>query len=348
MNALRLKGPRYLALEDIPVPEISDDEVLVEVKYCGICGTDIHAYNVPEVFPTGAFLGHELSGIVCSLGKNKMNDWRLGDRVVVNPLYRCHSCYACQHALWSCCPRAFEAIGVMADKRQPGGFAKYVRIPYPDYQLHKIPESVSYEEGALVEPLADGLHGIRISSFKPGDHVMVLGCGMIGLGVISFLKYSGAGKIIATEINERRAELAKKFGADKVINPQKTDTLINEVRNFTDGLGVNQVFDCSGVAEAFIGALDFLRPRGQIVLIGVIEEKVPITPFRFQPGEFQLVASWCQDDEFPMVIEYLDKTTSPIKEVVTAKIKLQDIITEGFERLLQPTHDQIKILVSPD
>jgi len=347
MKALRLKGPRCIGLEEIAVPEISDTEVLVEVKYCGICGSDIHAFQIPEVFPAGAFLGHELSGVIVKVG-DKVKDWKPGDRVTVNPLYRCGQCYACKHAFWSCCPRAFEAIGVMADEKQPGGFAKFVRVPHPEYQLYPLPDEVSFEEGALVEPLADGLHAVRISSFKPGDHTMVLGCGLIGLGVISFLKYAGAGLIIATEVNEKRAELAKKFGADYVFNPQKVSNLQEEVLRLANGVGVNQVFDCSGVPQAFQSATNFLRPRGQIVLMGIVEQEVPIIPFRFQPGEFQLVASWCQNDEFPMVINFLKRRISPVKETITSKIKLSDIVEQGFNKLLKPGHAEIKILVSPD
>ena len=347
MKALQLKGPESIALEEIPVPQILDNEVLVEVKYCGICGSDIHAYKVPEVFPAGAFLGHELSGVVAAAGNNVVN-WKPGDRVAVNPLYRCGECYACQHGLWSCCPRAFEAVGVMADERYPGGFAKYARIPHPEYQLYALPENVSFLEGALVEPLADGLHAVRISSFKPGNHTMVLGSGLIGLGVISFLKYAGAGVIIVTEINERRAELAKQCGADYVINPLKSPNVRKEVMALTGGLGVNQVFDCSGVAEAFQSAVNFLKPRGQIVLTGIVEQEVPIIPLKFQPGEFQLIATWCQDDEIPMVIDYLKKGVSSIKNAVTSKIKLEDVIEQGFNKLLKPDHGEIKILVSPD
>ena len=110
---------------------------------------------------------------------------------------------------------------------------------------------------------------------------------------------------------------------------------------------MNQVFDCTGVADAFLGTLDFLRPRGQVVLIGVIEQEVPVIPFRFQPGEFQLIASWCQDDEFPMVIEYLKRGISPVEEMITSKIKLEDIMEKGFNKLLRPGHAEIKILVSP-
>jgi len=176
---------------------------------------------------------------------------------------------------------------------------------------------------------------------------MVLGCGPIGLGVISFLRYGGAGLIIATEVNERRAELAKEFGADYVFNPQKVSNLQEEVLRLTKGLGINQVFDCSGVAQAFQSAINFLRPRGQIVLMGVIEQEVPIVPFRFQPSEFQLVASWCQNDEFPMVVDFLKRGVSPVKELITAKIRLKDIVEQGFNKLLKPGHSEIKILVSP-
>jgi len=170
----------------------------------------------------------------------------------------------------------------------------------------------------------------------------------MGLATITFLKNGGAGLIIATEVNEKRAETAKKLGADYVFNPVKVPNLQEEVLGLTNGLGVNQVFDCSGVPKAFQSAIDFLRPKGQIMLIGVIGAAVEIVPLKFQPREIQLQASYCQTDEFPMVIEFLKKHIAPVQEIITSKIKLIDIVERGFNELLKPNHAGIKILVSPE
>ena len=350
MKAALLKRPGEIILEEVPVPGISDDEVLVEVKYCGICGSDVHAYKTAELNPPGTYLGHEFSGVLAKVGKS-VKGWKPGDRVIVCPLYMCGECYACTHGFPASCQHGFEyAIGSVAGLEYAGGFAKFVRVPNPEKtKLYSLPEEVSFEEGALVEPLACSLHAVRISAFRPRDYTMVLGAGTIGLGVVTFLKNAGAGLIIVTEVIEKRTEVAKKLGADYVFNPQKVSNLKERVLELTDGKGVDVVFDCSGVAQAFQSATNFLRPRGQIMLVGVITKEVPIVPFSFQPGrEYRLQASFAYDDEFPMVIEFLKRDVSRVKEIITSKIKLSDIVEQGFNRLLKAGHTEIKILVSPN
>jgi threonine dehydrogenase-like Zn-dependent dehydrogenase len=200
--------------------------------------------------------------------------------------------------------------------------------------------------GALVEPLASSLHAVRISSFKARDTAVVLGCGGIGLGVIAFLKEAGAGLIVATEVNEKRTEVAKKLGADVVFNPQNVN-LREEVLKLTGGLGVTHVFDCSGVPQAFQSASELLRTRGQIVLIGIIDKGVPIVPLNLQIRELQLQTSFCYSDEFPLVIDFLMNTKLPMREMLTSKIKLDDI-QDGFNRFLQPGNSEIKLIVYPE
>jgi len=347
MKAALLKDIKELILDEVPVPEISGDEVLVEVKYCGICGSDLGAWRSAELMPLGTYMGHEFSGVLAKVGKN-VKGWKLGDRVVCNELYECGECYACTHGIPSCCPLAMsQEIGCTAGLENAGAFAKYVRVRYPEYRLFALPGKVSFEEGALVEPLSCSLHAVRLSNFQPRDRIMVLAAGMIGLGVITHLKNAGAGLIVATEINEKRAEMAKKLGADYVFNPKEVDVK-EKVLELTNGQGVDVVFDCSGIPQAFQTAATFLRPRGQVMLVGIITHEVPIVPVHFTLGEFNLQASMCYyHEEFPMVIEFLKRHISPVTEVITSKIKLSNI-QQGFDALDKPDTNEIKILVEPD
>jgi (R,R)-butanediol dehydrogenase/meso-butanediol dehydrogenase/diacetyl reductase len=349
LKAELLKGPGEIVLDEVPVPRISDDEVLVEVKYCGICGSDAHAVPEAVLIPPGTYMGHEFSGVLAKVGKN-VKGWKPRDRVVANPLYMCGECYACKHGRQSLCNHAIEhMIGGVPGREHAGAFAKYVRVPIPEHRLHGLPDEVPFEEGALVEPLAVSLHAVRMSAFRPRDNTMVLGAGPVGLGVIAHLKHAGAGLIIATETIEKRVEAAKKLGADCVFNPQKVSNLRERVLELTNGGGVDVVFDCSGVARAFQSATDFLRRGGQVMLTGVITHETPILPMNFTINEWQLQGSYAYySDEFPMVIEFLKKGVSPVKEMITSKIKLSDIVKEGFDKLLKPGHNEIKILVEPE
>ena len=347
MKSVLLKGPGQVVFEEVPVPGISADEVLVEVKYCGICGSDIHSIPECNLYQAGAYLGHEFSGVITKVGMN-VKGWKMGDRVVANPMYICGECYGCQHGRW-CDYGADAAIGVTPGLEYAGAFAKYVRVPLPERRLYRLPDEVSFEEGALVEALACSLHAVRISAFRPREQTMVLGAGMIGLGVIAHLKNAGAGLIIVTETIEKRAEMARRLGADHVFNPQKVTNLKEKVLELTGGKGVDVVFDCSGVPEAFRSATDFLRKGGQILLKGIIPKEVPIFPMDFTFNEWQIQGSLCYyADEFPMIIEFLKRGVSPVGEMITSKIKLSDIIKKGFDILGKPGSSEIKILVEPD
>ena len=344
MKAAVLKGVGEIVLEDIPVPNVGSDEALVEVKYCGICGTDVAAYKVPGFLQPGTFLGHEFSGIITKIGRD-VRGWEVGTRVAVTPNYQCGKCYRCTHGWVNLCERMMECIGCVT--QYGGAFAKYVKVPQAEKRLHVLPDEVSFEEGALVDPLATALHAIRISSFRSGDLTAVLGAGPVGLGVIFFLRRSNAGLVIVIEVNERRRQLARKFGADYILNPNTTPNLREEILKLTNGRGVNQVFDCSGAPRAFQSAVGFLRPRGQIVVIGLIFDEVAIQPATFTLGEFSLQGSVIYSDEFQTVIDLLRKERFPIEEMVT-RIRLDEIAEKGFEVLATPNCDKVKILVSPD
>ena len=350
MKAALLRGPQDVVLEEVPVPSVTDKEVLVEVKFCGICGTDVHSYETASVLRAGTYLGHEFSGIIAETGKDVKN-LKVGDRVTVCPWYMCGECVACRHGFPQRCLYGHEkGIGGGIGRQYAGGFARFVKIPEPNRtRLFCLPLEVSFEEGAMVEPLAVAIHAIRTSAIKPGNSVAVLGVGPIGLGVVAFLRATGAGLIISTyRSNEFRAELAKKLGADHTISVLGLPNIGERVLELTDGLGVDVIFECSGVGEALVSALGFLKPGGQIILLGSITTPVEIIPFDFIPSELRVQGSNCYHyDEFPIAIDFLRRGLVNVSEMITSKINLENIVEGGFKRLLKPGHQEIKVLVSP-
>jgi (R,R)-butanediol dehydrogenase/meso-butanediol dehydrogenase/diacetyl reductase len=293
-------------------------------------------------------MGHEFSGVLSEVGKN-VKQWKVGDRVVINPMGRCGECYACKSGIYSACPQAIPTgIGIAAGVQYAGAFAKFAKVHHPEHQLYRLPDELTFEEGALIEPLSCGLHAVRISKFKGGDKVLVLGCGMMGLAAITALKISGASLIMASEVIERKGEIARKLGADYVFNPKEV-VLKDKVFELTDGLGVDVVFDCTGLSVPFKSAPDFLKPRGQVLMVGIITGDTPFVPLNFTVGEKSLQATLVYVDEYPMVIDLLTrKERPPVSEIITGRIKLSEIVTKGFDELLKPNAEHTKIIVQPD
>ncbi|MBW2370252.1 MAG: alcohol dehydrogenase catalytic domain-containing protein, partial [Deltaproteobacteria bacterium] len=252
-----------LTIEERPVPDIGPEEVLIKVEYCGICGSDIHAYKSGLLFPIGTVMGHEFTGVVEQVGK-KVKSHYIGDPVIILPQAACRECDCCTRGLENLCHHVLDR-DVGESPERDGAYAEYVRIPWPDEMLYKLPVGVSFEEGALVEPLAIGFHAVRQSRFKPGDNVVVLGAGPIGLSAVQFLKIGGAGKIIAVEVSAERGKAAERLGADVVLDPgEEKNKLADKVTELTGGLGADVVFECAGVQAAFSGALDLVKHGGQI------------------------------------------------------------------------------------
>ena len=346
MKIALLKEAKKVELVDIDVPEIGSDEALVEVKFCGICGTDVASYKNPEFFPPGTYLGHEFSGVISKLGSD-VQGYKVGDRVTATPMWQCGKCDPCRHGLYNLCVSMMDGIGCAVGLEFAGAFAKYVRIPQAEKRLYKLPDNVSFEAGALIEPLATSLHATRLSSFKAGNNVMVFGMGGIGLGVVMFMKQAGAGLIIAVEVNKSRAAVAKKLGADYVINPMEVADVKEEAMKLTDGKGINNSFLCTGAPPAFTGALNVLGYRGQLTMIGLITQEIPFTPVGLNMGELNIQGSLIYTDEFDRVIDMLKKKAIPAEDMVSAKIKLSEL-SGMLDKLIAPTCTDNKVLVYPD
>lgn len=281
MNAVRFHGQRDIRMESIPYPTVSPGKVLINPKFCGICGTDVHEYlggnNLipapekphPITGETSPLtLGHEFSGIVEGVGDG-VEGIKKGDRVCVQPIIYDGDCRSCKRGLVNCC----DKNGFVGLSGWGGGLAEAMVVP--ESCVKKLPDNVSLEIGALIEPLAVGWHAVDISPYKKGDNVLVLGGGPIGLAVVQALIGRGCENIMVSEVSSKRREFATQFGAHHVIDPTKED-MVKKIEELTGGLGADVGFDAAGVQPAVDTAFLALKARGTLVNIAVWEKRAQL------------------------------------------------------------------------
>jgi len=346
MKAAVLSGKETIQIEDRPVPEIQAGEVLVEVKACGICGTDIHAVFSGDFYPLGTVFGHECAGIVAAVGPDAAGV-QIGDRVVVAPAPPCGVCTSCRTGRDNLCANHLEGdIGSTPDR--PGACAELIRISQPDRMIYALPDSMSFEQGALVEPLSVAFHSVRQSRIKPGDAAVVLGAGPIGLGVVQFLRISGAGRIIVLEISEERAAMARRFGADDTINPMAIGAgVTDKIRSLTQAGGAAVVYECTGVPQVFRDAVQYARGGGQVMAIGVIEKDALVDTFTLLTREVSVRGSMCYTAaEFQIVLDFIDRGRIDTDAMISDVIALSDLADPVFLERIRSA-DTVKLIVKP-
>ena len=344
MKAAVLVGTQNIEIKDVPDPKPGPGEVVVRVRACAICGTDLTFFMAgPGILGEGVdqrIMGHEMCGDIEEVGEG-VEGWHAGDRVVVEPTIACLKCHYCANHQYNRCLSG-EFTGIHID----GGFAELAKVPA--YQLHKLPDETTYFEGALVEPLAVALRGVWHSEMKPGDTVAVLGAGPIGMLTMLWARAGGAGKIFATEVAESRLVDAKAL-ADMVLNPSQAD-VVGEIVSQTDGLGPDIVFECSGNPAAQELAFNLSRKGGCVVILGVGHENVPIPFQQVLTKEITIkgsvaYASLLGNGEFPKCIEFLKSGRIDLSPIQTIRISLEDIVEKGFGSLTGGQSG--KVLVEP-
>jgi (R,R)-butanediol dehydrogenase / meso-butanediol dehydrogenase / diacetyl reductase len=341
MKAAVLLGPGAIVVKDVPEPKAGKGEVVIRVHTCGICGGDLGFYvnGMGQGAEVQRILGHEFSGDVVEVGPD-VEEWKDGDRVVVEPMLVCWNCYYCRRHEYSLCP-SLGFTGIDID----GGFAEFVRVPA--YQLHRLPDEVSYDEGAMVEPMAVGLHALWRSGLKLGDTTAVLGAGPIGLLVMEWAKLAGSSKVLATEVSTFRVAVAEKV-ADVVLNARDTD-IVKEISGLTNGLGPDIVFECTGNSDAEVQAMALARRGGRVIVLGMPHKDATLSFALFLKeisvsGGFAY-ASLLGAGEFATCLEFLkSKKIDPFRVVPTTKVHLEDIVDKGFKRALLA--EEGKVLVS--
>ncbi|RLE88383.1 MAG: alcohol dehydrogenase [Thermoprotei archaeon] len=339
MKAFLIKEPLEAEVVDLDIPTLSPSEVLVRVKACGICGTDIHIYEGKHLAKYPIIPGHEISGEVVATGE-AVEDFKVGDRVVINPNIYCGRCYYCRKGYVHFCEK-WIAIGI----GRPGGYAEFVAVP--EKSLHRMPNNLSFEEAALVEPIACCLRGQDLIDIRLGDRVLIYGLGPIGLIHLQLAKLRGASLIIGAEIIEKRIELGENLGADVVLNPTKDD-VAKVVKELTHGRGVDVVIEATGNPKVLEEAINVLDYGGRILVFGVSppESRVPISPFVIYRKELRLVGSFTNPLTTDRAISVLASRTIRVTPLITHKIELNEVL-EYFKRIIEKEKDIVKVLVTP-
>jgi (R,R)-butanediol dehydrogenase/meso-butanediol dehydrogenase/diacetyl reductase len=343
-------GRKDVRIENIPEPPApGPGEVKIKVHKTGICGSDLHEYDAGPIFiPTTAphpltgrkaplTLGHEFCGEIVEVGKD-VKKYKVGDIVAPDAAQHCGECYMCKVNRYSLCEK-LAFTGLMAD----GAFAEYVNVPA--YTCFKLLPELSSEAGALIEPIAVGIHAIRQGKVLQGDNVAVVGAGTIGLVTIQAARAAGASKVFSIEVAKARKEFAKGLGAI-VLDPTETDVAA-EVKEQTNGEGVNVAIECIGKAATVNTCIQCVRRGGKVVIVGIFEKPGEINYNDLVFEEKELVGSLAYCGEFEAAIALLKDGRIKAEPLITGRIKLDDIIEKGFEELLKNRESNVKILVSP-
>ncbi len=336
-------GAGKMSLRQVPVPQVGPGEALVKVHACGICGSDLLNFKnarEPEKVPSG----HEVAGEVVEVGAG-VTGLRVGDRVAVETVGEgraCGDCFFCRQGQYRQCLHRVESSG--------GGFARYVKRFA--HGCHKLPASLSWEEGALVEPFAVGLHGARRGGVKGGDTVVVLGAGNIGLACVAAARCMGAGKVLATARHPQQKEMALRLGADEVLSPEGPE-LIKAVEAATSGLGADVVLETVGgyTADTFRQAVAAGRMQARIVVLGGFRQPVPVDLLEPLLKEQSILFSSCYSatdgrHEFDMAAEFMASGRAKLAPMVTHRFPLERI-NEAFAAAYDKSTRSIKVQVFP-
>jgi (R,R)-butanediol dehydrogenase / meso-butanediol dehydrogenase / diacetyl reductase len=349
MKAAVFHGAKDIRVEQIAEPgELGPEDVRLKPHYCGICGTDLHEYAMgPIVIPSKPHslngsvlpqvLGHEFSAEILEVGK-AVKHLAVGDRVSVMPLLFCGTCYYCRRGLNHLC-QSMACVGLSF---QWGGIAEQAVVPAS--HVNKLHENMSMRAGALVEPTAVAAYGVDRAGVRPGDTVLITGAGPIGALASIYAEHLGA-QVFVSEINPHRQKMIESLGIATLFDPSKTD-VVQEIKAATGGIGVDQVIECSGNERALQTALSAVRKHGTIAQTGLHTKPASINPMILSEHDISLIGTWCYPvTDWPRIIDLIGRVGLPVEKVVTKDIDIEDIVKDGFETLLSPTGDQVKVLI---
>jgi L-iditol 2-dehydrogenase len=343
MKALVLQEYKKFAIEELPKPTPQAGEVLVRVRACGICGSDVHGLDghtgrrIPPLV-----MGHEAAGTIAAIGRD-VRGWRIDDRVTFDSTISCGECYYCLRGDINLCDRR-EVLGVSCgDYRRHGAFAEYVAVPARI--LYRLPGGLPFEHAAMIEAVSVAVHAVALTPHTPGATAVVVGCGMIGQLTIQAARAAAFTSVIALDIDDARLELARRSGADAALNSKQCDPAA-EVRARTEGRGADAVLEAVGTTEPIQAAIACARKGGTVTLIGNTSPMIELPLQQVVTRQLRLQGSCASAGEYPKCIELLASGAIRVDELITARATL-DEAADWFGRLYRREPNLMKVIVEP-
>ncbi len=342
MKALLLSRYNHLEIADCPVPTPAAREVLVRVAACGICGSDVHGYDgssgrrIPPIV-----MGHEAAGTIAALGRDVTN-FSVNDRVTFDSTISCGVCSYCARGEVNLCQDR-QVLGVSCgDYRRAGAFAEYVVVPA--HILYRLPQTISFPEAALLEAVAVAVHAVSLADVAPKTTALVIGAGTIGLLCLQALRVADCSRVYIADVDKSRLAVAHALGATSVLTAGPD--LDNEVKQFTNGEGVDLVVEAVGKNETVAASIDAVRKGGTVVLVGNISPEVPLPLQKVVTRQIRLQGSCASAGEYPRAMELMANGTINVKPLITAVAPLE----EGpgwFKRLHAREPGLTKVVLTP-
>lgn len=336
MKASKLTGPKKIELADVEAPRAVNNKVVIKVERCGICGSDLHIWE--NGMPLDLIMGHEYSGTISDPGEAG-DILKVGERVTVLPANPCRTCEPCRNGQFNRC------LNMMADApglSTPGAFAEYATINAAS--VCRLPDTMSYEDGAMVEPAAVALHAVNLADVKPGDTVLIVGGGIIGLLSAAWARICGAAYIALSEVNSKRAEKALSFGDIDEVFDATDPKLQKKLLTKTAG-GFTRVIECAGPGPAVKSAVGAAGQGAVVVMAGISYTDVPVSSMRVAMRELTIKGSYgYSSKEFDQTLDYIARKILKTERFIDDLIDLGSL-QQGFERLADPAGDAVKIMV---
>ncbi len=343
MKALVLTAYNRFEYRDVPEPTVGPEDVLVEVRACGICGSDIHGMDgstgrrIPPVI-----MGHEAAGVIVEAG-SQVQGWKIGDRVTFDSTVSCGRCHHCTRGQINLCDRR-RVLGVAcAEFRQDGAFAQYVAVP--QNILYTLPESLSFEHAAMVEPVSIAVHATGRVPIRLNDSALVVGAGMIGLLVVQSLRAAGCSRIWAADLEAGKLDLACRLGAAECIRAGETDVAA-EIHRSTGGRGVDLAIEAVGLPATVSMAIASVRKGGSVGLVGNITPKVELPLQAVVTRELTIYGSCASTGEYPACLDMIARRTIDVEPLITAVVPLAEA-ADWFDRLYRAEKGLMKVIVRP-
>jgi L-iditol 2-dehydrogenase len=343
MQALVLEDTQKLEMRDVPEPEIGPNDVLIQVKACGICGSDVHGYDgstgrrIPPIV-----MGHEASGVIARTGAS-VSKFKVGDRVTFDSTVSCGDCRFCKSGDVNLCDNR-QVLGVSCgDYRRNGAFAEYVAVP--QHIVYKLPDSFAYEKAALIEAVSIAVHAAKITGIQPGSSAVVIGVGMIGLLAVQAFRVFGCAKIIAIDLEESKLALARTAGADETYLATDAD-LLQKLADATEGRGPDIAVEVVGAQKSILTAIDGVRRGGTVTLIGNLAPKVEIPLQIVVTRQLRLLGSCASAGEYEECIALMESGAINVDPLISAVAPLSEG-ADWFKRLYAREPGLMKVVLQP-